>query len=140
MLIRISLTMLRKPEETQARVKPEATQMPHIVIFPHRNLKRSYMEVLTLYRIGSLQEHRIFCCQCKYCIYDCHLVIWLLDVVQKAPLSMLPLAVSEILKIPQVKSCCATKTQAKCAIHQLDEDCKCIKVSLRCSLRTCLAS
>lgn len=88
------------------------------------------MDVQTLYEVGSLQEHRIFCSQCKYCIYDCHLVIWLLDAVQKAPLSITPLTASEILKIPQAKLCCATKTQAQCVIHQLDEDCKCIKVSL----------
>lgn len=40
------------------------------------------------------------------------------------------LAVAKILKLPQVKSCSATKAQTPCAIHQLDKVHKYIKVSL----------
>lgn len=53
----------------------------------------------------SFQEHRIFCCWCKYSIYDCNLDIQFLHVVQKAPLRLLPQAVSKIVKIPQVTIC-----------------------------------
>lgn len=86
--------------EKQGKIKPEANKMPPTAISLCRNL-RNYREIWILGIVISFQEHRIFCCWCKYSSYNCNLDVQLLCVVQKAPLRLLPQAVGKIVKIPQ---------------------------------------